>query len=157
METVTQWVRTSWTKASRGGPAATRRNATPPGYPLPLTTAPLLHDVTLNERDDFTPAFEHRHAAPTTLVGLRIRERNGLLDIRFDGATPGMPHRVWRPGPVLLAPGEWLRWRINYRFSHCCGGWSYRADTLNLAHGPVPVDTFLGDPTRQVDERAHLY
>ncbi|MEV6523662.1 hypothetical protein AB0M43_17055 [Longispora sp. NPDC051575] len=155
METVAQWIRTSWTKASRGGAAATRRNSTPPGYPLPLAVAPLLHEVTLHERDDFAPVSEHRRPTPTDLAGLWIREKDGLLSIGF-GTTQGVPRREWRPGRVLLARGEWLRWRINYRFSHCCGGWSYQADTLNLAHGPVPADTFLGEPTRLVDERAHL-
>jgi hypothetical protein len=69
----------------------------------------------------------------------------------------GMPRRWRRPPAVRLAPGEWLRWQINYRFIGSWGGeWAYRLDTLNLACGLVRADVFLGTPTRQVDERAYL-
>jgi hypothetical protein len=58
---------------------------------------------------------------------------------------------------VLLKPGEWVRWQINYRFVGCCtGDWSYRFETLSVAHGQVSVDTFLGEPTYVVDERGYL-
>ncbi|WP_410605612.1 hypothetical protein [Amycolatopsis sp. lyj-90] len=58
---------------------------------------------------------------------------------------------------VRLAPGEWLRWLINYRFTGTSDGeWVYRQDTLNLAHGPVTATTFLGTPDRIVDELARL-
>ncbi|WP_218106513.1 hypothetical protein [Micromonospora pallida] len=68
-----------------------------------------------------------------------------------------MPRRHRRPPAVRLAPGRWLRWQVNYRFSSFCGGdWFYRLDTLNIAHGPAPVDLFLTEPHRVVDERAHL-
>lgn len=45
---------------------------------------------------------------------------------------------------------------INYRFAAHDGHWSYRLDTLNLAHGEVAANTFLGTPTRVVDERSGL-
>ncbi|MFG3641680.1 hypothetical protein ACGF3C_15570 [Micromonospora sp. NPDC047762] len=51
-----------------------------------------------------------------------------------------------------------MRWQINYRFVGMSGGaWLYRLDTLNLAHGAVPADTFLGEPTWFIDERAHIW
>jgi hypothetical protein len=68
-----------------------------------------------------------------------------------------MPRRRRRPPAVFLLPGEWVRWHVNYRFvDTCTGAWFYRTDTLNLAHGPVHPDAFLGQPTRLVDERARL-
>ena len=70
-----------------------------------------------------------------------------------------MPRRARRPPAVYLHPGQWVRWRINYRSSGTCScgqQWSYRLDTLSLAHGEVSIDTFLGQPTYVVDERAFL-
>ena len=37
--------------------------------------------------------------------------------------------------------------------------WTYHLDTVNIAHGPTPVDLFLGTPTRptrHVSGLAHL-
>jgi hypothetical protein len=57
-----------------------------------------------------------------------------------------MPRRNRRPPAILLMPGQWNRWRINYRFTGSCGGdWSYRLDTLNLAFGRIPVGLFLDE------------
>lgn len=68
-----------------------------------------------------------------------------------------MPRRQSRPPAVLLAAGEWVRRQINYTFVGSCGGaWSYRLDTLNLAHGQVSAESFLGDPDYYVDERGYL-
>ncbi|MER5689898.1 hypothetical protein [Streptomyces sp. NPDC002205] len=39
MEITVQWVHTPWTKESRGGEAASRRNAAPIGFALPRTEA----------------------------------------------------------------------------------------------------------------------
>jgi hypothetical protein len=65
-----------------------------------------------------------------------------------------MPRRWRRPPAVRLAPGEWVRWQINYRFPGSWGGdWTYRQDTLNLLNGhATDPRIFLGDPTRRVDE-----
>ncbi|MFF3334146.1 hypothetical protein ACFYWX_32135 [Streptomyces sp. NPDC002888] len=54
MDVTVQWVRTSWTKQSRGGAAAALRNAAPVGFVLPHGVAPLAHTVRMQERDDFT-------------------------------------------------------------------------------------------------------
>lgn len=53
VDVIAQWVRTSWTKRSRGGQAATRRNAVPFGFLLPSVQSPLVHTVTAAERDAF--------------------------------------------------------------------------------------------------------
>ncbi|BCB75040.1 hypothetical protein GCM10022251_35920 [Phytohabitans flavus] len=70
-----------------------------------------------------------------------------------------MPRRKRRPPAIYLRVGEWVRWRINYRSSGTCPcgqQWSYRFDTLSLAHGRISTDTFLAQPTYMVDERAYL-
>ncbi|MFD9062387.1 hypothetical protein ACFVZ3_12780, partial [Kitasatospora purpeofusca] len=45
MEHTVQWVRTSWTKRSRGGEGAARRNAAPVGFVLPSGPASSAHMV----------------------------------------------------------------------------------------------------------------
>ncbi|MFD8378656.1 hypothetical protein ACFV2X_08955 [Streptomyces sp. NPDC059679] len=156
MDAVVQWVRTEWTKSSRGGPEAVRRNATPIAFPLPPGLASSVHEVVMREADSFEP-----HAAVRELpdAGVALREEDGRL-LRIGPPQVSMfstPRRHRRPPAVRLAPGEWLRWQINHRFVGLCGGeWFYRLDTLNVAYGPTTPDVFLGSPTRRVDERAHL-
>ncbi|GAA3855571.1 hypothetical protein [Streptomyces sedi] len=157
MEITVQWVRTSWTKRSRGGPAATRRNAAPLGFPLPEPSDlpdGFAHVVRMSEDTDFAPRPGHQppHALP--------------LDLRADGSRlrvhahvvprASLPPRSRRPPAVRLAPGQWVRWHLNYRYSSALGirDWSYWLDTFNIAHGPVARDLFVAHPpTFTVDER----
>ncbi|EFL19591.1 hypothetical protein [Streptomyces sp. C] len=152
--TVVQWVRTSWTKRSRGGPAATLRNRAPTAFPLPPRTPPLVHRVLMHEADGFRPRSETHEGPPPDVL---LQEHDGLLRV-LPTVTPfGMPRRWRRPPAVRLAPGEWVRWQINHRFANPCDGdWAYRLDTLNIAHGPAPSNLFLGPPPHYVDERAPL-
>ncbi|WP_327129322.1 hypothetical protein [Streptomyces sp. NBC_01727] len=48
-----------------------------------------------------------------------------------------------------IAPGQWVRRQLNYRFSSALGirHWSYWLDTFNIAYGPVNADVFLSTPT----------
>jgi hypothetical protein len=154
MDVVAQWVRTSWTKQSRGGAEATRRNAAPVAFLLPEVTMPLVHEVTMNERDGFEPRSSSRHAEPAR-DGVQLREADGLLRVMLVSRQwPGVIRR--RPPAVRLRRGEWLRWQINYRFVSDRGPTHYRLDTLNLAYGQVSADVFMGTPTRRVDERVQL-
>jgi hypothetical protein len=34
--------------------------------------------------------------------------------------------------------------------------WTYHLGPVNIAHGPTPVDLFLGTPNRDVSELTHL-
>jgi hypothetical protein len=158
MEPVAQWVRTCWTKSSRGGPAAARRNATPIAFPLPSGSGPLMHEVVMHERRAFEPHSVHRAERPGD-DDVELRMVGDRLRVLLIASPWGMPRRNRRPPAVLLKPGEWVRWQINYRFSAGCpcgAEWSYRFDTLNLAHGPVRGDAFLGGPHHTVDERGFL-
>jgi hypothetical protein len=159
METVVQWVRTSWTKRSRGALAAAHRNKAPTAFPLPLTAPPFVHNVLMRETDDFQPRFEVLAGLPDagSDAGVLLRESDGLLRVQLTVTPFGMPRRWRRPPAIRLARGEWLRWQVNYRFAGTHGGdWTYRLDTLNIANGPAPTDLFLGTPTHHVDERAAL-
>ncbi|MET8363216.1 hypothetical protein ACFYPH_08545 [Micromonospora sp. NPDC005252] len=118
--------------------------------------APLTHEVDLAEADGFEPRENLVRAPYRSEVRLRLAD--GQLRVELLASAWGMPRRHRRPPAVRLAHGEWLRWQINYRFTGMNGGtWLYRLDTLNLAHGAVPVDTFLGDPPRSIDERGHIW
>jgi hypothetical protein len=85
-----------------------------------------------------------------------LRDVDGLLSVGPPEAVPaGVPRRGWRPPAVRLAPGQWLRWQINYRF----GGrtnWTYRLETFNVAHGSPSPNVFFSVPTCRIDERASL-
>lgn len=156
VEVVAQWVRTSWTKESRGGVAAARRNAVPVAFVLPQVTPPLVQEVLVDEREGFQPRSSVRRGEPGA-ADVLLREGDGLLRVAVVAVPFGMPQRRRRPPAVRLKPGEWLRWLINYRFVGSRGSqWWYRLDTLNLAYGHVMADLFLGKPTHQVDERDRL-
>nr|BFD80695.1 hypothetical protein StreXyl84_00960 [Streptomyces sp. Xyl84] len=64
-----QWIKTSWTKQSRGGDAAARRNAAPVGSSLPqVPSFPVLLDQDVSkecrrDREDRHPAARRRQAA----------------------------------------------------------------------------------------------
>ncbi|MFD9434848.1 hypothetical protein [Streptomyces sp. NPDC060002] len=153
MEIAVQWVRTSWTKESRGGEAAARRNAAPAGFVLPQPEAASAHVVRMDERDGFAPFGTQ---ADIRTVDVLLREADGRLRV-LPRVQPlfGQPPRRRRPPAVRLAPGQWVRWQLNYRFSSAAGirGWSYWLDTFNIAYGPVNPDVFLSTPTVFVDEQ----
>ncbi|MGW3102793.1 hypothetical protein [Streptomyces sp. NPDC001100] len=153
MEVTVQWVRTSWTKRSRGGEAAARRNAVPVGFPLPDGSAQSVHTVRMHEKDDFAP---YDGLAERKQVAIQFRETGGRLRV-FPRVDPlfGLPPRRRRPPAVRLVPGQWVRWQLNYRFSSAAGvrDWSYWLDTFNVAYGPVTAEVFLGTPAFHVDEQ----
>jgi hypothetical protein len=153
MDVVAQRVRTTWTKRSRGGPAASVRNRVPIAFPLPAETG--LHEVDVDESTGFEPRFSVRPLAE--LDDVVLSEADGGLSVLVIPSPWGMPRRAWRPPPIRLRPSEWLRWQVNLRFGATCGcgsDWSYRLETLNLAYGGRA--DFSGKPTRAVIERGDL-
>ncbi|GAA3240313.1 hypothetical protein [Actinocorallia longicatena] len=157
MDVVAQWVRTSWTKRSRGGGGAALRNAVPEAFGLPEGAAgPCVHEVTMDEHDGFAPRSTLRDGPPPRVD---LREEDGLLRVTLTPDPWGHPVRRRRPPALRLPPGEWVRWRINHRSAPgCCGDeWTYHQEVLNLAYGRADAGPFLGVPARQVDERVHLF
>ena len=163
MDVVAQWVSTEWTRLSRGGNAAARRNAAPVGFRLPSFGRGVVHEVVMTEGNGFEPV-ESLGAEPPerepslARCGLRLVRAGERVRVELLPARSGAP-RDRRPPGVWLEPGQWLRWQVNYRVTWPLvqGGRSgYRQDTLNLAVGPVHPELFFGTPTRHVDERAFL-
>jgi hypothetical protein len=157
VDVVAQLIRTTWTKRSRGGSAAARRNSAPVSFPLPEDGAPLMHEIEMAERDDFSPHSTVRRELPNP-DQVTMHEAGRLLTLELLPAPGTHPARWYRGSMVLLRPGQWLRWQINYRISGLCDGeWSYRLDTLNLAYRPGTATTaFAGIPARFLDERTNL-
>ncbi|MEU8749721.1 hypothetical protein AB0C88_04475 [Streptomyces chartreusis] len=155
MDVVVQRIRTSWTKKSRGGPGAARRNAAPTAFSLPPRLNAALHEVAMQESDSFEP---HVQVRDLSAPGAILREVDGLLRVDPPEVSMfAMPRRDRRPPAVRLAPGQWLQWQINHRFvGRCDGAWSYRLETFNIVYGSAAPDVFLGVPTRRVDERRAL-
>ncbi|WP_128819367.1 MULTISPECIES: hypothetical protein [Streptomyces] len=153
MEVTVQWIRTSWTKESRGGEAAARRNAVPVGFRVPPLSPTVAHVVRMHESDGFDP-FDGQE--DLRKVDVQLREDKGRLRV-LPRVQPlfAIPPRPRRPPAVRLVPGQWVRWQLNYRFSSAAGvrGWSYWLDTFNIAYGPVKADVFLSPPTVLVDEQ----
>ncbi|MDX3238087.1 hypothetical protein PV392_20855 [Streptomyces sp. ME03-5709C] len=156
MDVTVQWIRTSWTKLSRGGEAAARRNAAPVGFAVPCLPPSSAHVVRMHERDGFEP---HGVADDLSKVDVQLRETDGRLRV-LPRVQPlfAVPPRPPRPPAVRLEPGQWVRWQLNYRFSSAAGvrGWSYWLDTFNIAFGPVDAVVFLSEPTVHIDERGPL-
>ncbi len=148
-----QWVRTSWTKRSRGGQAATQRNAAPIAFPLRNTSTPGTHTIWMREEHAFNPESHFTPEPPSN--GNVLPTVDDGLRVHLVASACGMPRRRG-PAPVVhLRHGQWLRWVIRLVDSRT-GEWSYRLDTLNLAYGPVVADVFLGEPFHTVDERSSL-
>lgn len=152
---VVQRIRTSWTKESRGGRGAVLRSAAPEAFPIPTGVSSGLHEVSLEEYASFRPEVRLGDLAECG-IALQEQEADGFLTVGPPTLLPGgVPRRDWRRPAVRLAPGEWARWQINYRF----GGntnWTYRLDTFNVAYGPPTPKVFLGEPAHGVDERGSL-
>ncbi|MFD9071503.1 hypothetical protein [Streptomyces lasiicapitis] len=156
MDITMQWIRTSWTKESRGGEAAARRNAAPVGFALPHAESGSAHVIRMHERDGFEP---YDSWEDLRRVDVQLREADGRLRV-LPRVQPlfALPPRSRRPPAVRLVPGQWVRWQLNYRFSSAAGirGWSYWLDTFNIAYGAVNADVFLTAPTVSVDEQGPL-
>ncbi|MEU6278741.1 hypothetical protein [Streptomyces sp. NPDC047028] len=152
MEVTVQRVRTSWTKRSRGGEAAARRNAAPVSFVLPHMPPGFAHSIQISEREGFVP-----RARQTDLrwIDVSLRDEGDRLRVLARvGPLFGLPPRRRRPPAVRLLPGQWVRWQLNYRFSSASGtrDWSYWVDTFNIAYGLVGRDVFMSEPDVVVDE-----
>jgi hypothetical protein len=170
--TVVQALLISWSKASRGGDPARKRNATPEAIPLPAESASgqgpslLIHRAVFSEPD-------------FSATGQAVEVRPGFTAFRFDcveilpveqglqvayqyhhgaGAPRRLMHEVTsnlvplRKEAFLLRPGEWGRVAYNGRFSDVDdGSWwcERRVVNVGLLEDPPP-DVFVRSSPSQV-------
>jgi len=156
-----QIIRTSWTKRSRGAPAATARARVP--LALPVAVAALQRgELTVANYDFGEPNF----ALPTTLkfethaLTNDLHFEQGAFSLRWNGKiastrwqwsawTVGAPEPTFFNrdlGNIELTSDSWVRLRWHGRF----GGrnnWNYRQTVVNIARcdDKLNVD-FCGEP-----------
>ena len=104
-----QWIKTSWTKQSRGGEAAARRNAAPVGFSLPQVPSGFAHFVQISERGGFEPRSSQKDLRE---IGVSLRDEGDRLRV-LARVEPffGLPPRPRRPPAVRLLPRQWVRWQ----------------------------------------------
>lgn len=154
IDVAVQLVKTTWTKASRGGGEASRRNSVPTLFPAADQARPCWQEISQDELDGFTPRMTVTTGIPGKAL-IALTESADLLRVLPRPISYGSPHRRRRPPAVRLARTEWLRWRINYRY-HSHQGWIYRLDTWNIAYRPASSEVFVGPPRFDVDELAWM-
>lgn len=172
---VVQRVLTRWTKRSRGAPGAVRRNAVSEAFPLPSTrqAGVLVHRVVAREEDDF--AVQERQLESYELPEFGLLMLDDTAGVRLEMTAGGLAvigvTDVWcqcftvfprrRERVVLrLLPGEWGRWRLNFRLWEDDGrsDWSYQKWVVNVGHLPTPTtDLFLTTaPVAVTDEMVQI-
>lgn len=177
---VMQVLTTSWTKRSRGGANAERRNAVPQALPLPRMERPLspayvVHSVGFYEYEDFQPSEKQAPrvlalTAPLAFSNLVLlpnaEERTVKVTVdgkveepvgggRDDAEPSLLPGNAGggrtSAGRFVLAEGEWGQVAYNRRFSYE-DGWAYRKWVFNIAVArALQADLFtVGPPTALV-------
>lgn len=154
-----QWVRTYWTRRTRGGPQAARRSALPEAFPLPDASPPFVHDVRMYEGTGYEPEFSLAEGLPPEDM-VRLTEADGVLRVKLvpdhsSRELTGLEAGRKSEG-VPLKRRHTLRWQVNYRLA-AEWGWYYRLDTLNVAYGMWSAEVFVQPPVRRIDGRTLLY
>lgn len=173
---VIQQIDTEWTKASRGGEGACRRNAVPTELTLPLDcfAAPVaMHVVDSFEWNDFQLDDSVKHwnsICDVRIPFLKLETRQNNLRIRFvrspqnwvianrlyDGVD-GKP--VLDVDAFVLGCDEWGRVRFNARYtSRDTGEWYYQHVVCNIGvFSSVELNRFVTlKPNHQFVELATL-
>lgn len=166
-----QQIEVWWTKASRGGPGAARRNAVPKSMePAPAARrarrGQLAHQrLEYREEREFQPVETVEIASlpqsgAITLVGLRIALTPERLEVFYRaGREAGHPERYAPAEPVLrLASGDWGRVQDNGRYSSASGPWRYRQTTWNIGwFSALPDDPWVEPPAKSYSALAGLF
>lgn len=153
---IVQRIITEWTKASRGGADAGRRNATPDALPLPpfrdASAKCLYHDNRFLERN----RFRHDADLAESTLQQQLRIEPLVLSIAADTITArfvwswhqcGAPDRKSQD-LFRLTLGEWGRFIVNGRFgaeSTTGREWGYHKTVFNIALTPNFIPSLFVD------------
>lgn len=147
---VIQRVRATWSKASRGGEGARRRNALPHALPLPpdcRDASFCVHHVRFSEDSDFKrrdSLTEGKSLADLGIGDLVFDFDSDSLDVQLlrNPLNAAMADRLYpdESGNIVrsvdafsLAAGQWGRLRYNGRYTDAdTGDWSYEQTVYNI-------------------------
>jgi hypothetical protein len=167
-----QEIRTIWSKASRGGAAAARRNAVPEAALFPPAGSPSAPAIVrqrqvYGEANDFAEPLESEAVESTSdsisigCVTIGVSAGRVTVAYEYDYRCGGLPPRHSRPGAggrdeLAVEPGRWVRVRYNGRFSGDV--WWYEKVVVNvgLFERPAP-DMFVStEPAEEISRMAEL-
>ncbi|MDB4766174.1 hypothetical protein OAG71_00655 [bacterium] len=151
---VIQHINIQWTKASRGGNLAEKRNLIAKSFPVP--TAPptydrqdhfVIHHVRFGESNEFIAPIDTEITSPKT--GTPFTTKNVTVEQKVDTAIvtyewrDGAPERKFfdksgTPVPVrkrfVASLNNWVMVEYNGRFTgYDCGRWWYEHSIINVA------------------------
>lgn len=164
-----QEIRSVWTKASRGGPAAALRNSVPEAAPFPTAAARppadrIFHQALVyGEANGFASPLKSEFAvsdAASLAVGcVKIHVSAGrlLVAYEYDHRAGGLPPRLDRPDEeITLPPGSWARVKHNGRFTG--DEWWYEKLVVNvgLFRRPDPAAFLATPPPHEINRLADL-
>ena len=171
MFVIVQEIKTQWTKASRGGEGASRRNTVQDALivaklPQTLPALPLVHQRTVYaEEADFQPAqtqteihdlMLNRHV----LIGcVRIIPQAEQLQLAYQPgiACAGAPKRAFTRKDFTLMPDTWARISYNGRFGWATG-WSYHKTVFNIAYmSATDAEIFADEASHSFADFADLW
>jgi hypothetical protein len=169
-QVIIQSICTTWTKTSRGGTGATRRNSTPDAYTLPdsalhISNAVfLLHTVNYREQNDFQQPGEtveqKERSNPFRYNCLKLSLTEDILDVTLEWErSEGAPkrHAFPRTG-FCVQNGQWGRVLYNLRAAWE-GNWVYKKHVLNIGLFPrsAPGIFLEGVPVHIYRDMAQLW
>lgn len=138
---VIQHIETVWTKRSRGGDGARKRNVVPLALDFPSISRDcsfVLHHATFHEYDSFARQDQLRWTdafADLELRFLTLSIDGAVLRVRVhrDGSNAATPSPFPYKDPFVLEPGLWGRLVYNGRFTAWnTGNWWYEKHVYNI-------------------------
>lgn len=169
---ILQQIIVRWTKASRGGTNASKRNAVADAFQLAeipqhnFQNALIHHQLTFTEEIGFvSPSVEMN--VEQLQIPLQLTELACMrFQVKPDVATfqplenmtcLGAPRRNLVFKRMELSVGQWGRFMLNGRFGFA-NEWSYQKMVTNIAFvETVDRDIFLGEPDQFIQAMADLW
>jgi len=173
---VVQEINTRWSKKSRGGADAERRNAVPhrleistrsiPTGAIPVHGATVVHHKAYYDEGD---AFAEPRIdfAVNPLLPLKIgcvavdpTDTGAIAAFRYDTAFGGAPERGWARKTMWVELGTWVQIAYNGRFSIGYDGyWEYRKTVVNVGvFEHISSRAFTStDPSDRFEAMGHLF
>lgn len=181
---IVQIIHLRWSKASRGGDGARKRNAVPLGFDVRVDQFADCHNELMvvesswGERNGFAQPFNNRQRRVKVGDGfsydcVSVSEHSDGLRVRYqyDRSHGGAPDRWYfnfvsshgesPSGEFVVRSDEWGRIRYNGRFTDFDGGnWWYEQTTVNVAwfdQSPSGRAFANGAPSHEIKAMADLW